>query len=183
MKKEHWLYLVIVALAIWIIASYATAPKTEAPDTSGDDQIATTTADINNTGANVAGVVTMNPVAILEPNKGTMIASGADSNIIKVSDQAAGGMVKIDSVSLTFNGWVGVHETDASGNPAWMLGAQRFDTGSYTGGQVELLRATTASSKYIVMLHNDDGDKMFDLHKDLPFMQDGQMVMASFVAQ
>lgn len=152
MKKEHWLYLVIVLIVIWIIASYATGAKKQTDDNSLGSNATTTTS-----------------VATTE-------------NKVAVSNQPAGNMVKLDSVSMTFDGWVVVHE-DRDGKPGNILGAQRFDKGTYTSGQVELLRGTVAGGKYYVMLHDDDGDRVFDHTKDTPHMENGNTIVTTLVAQ
>ena len=184
MKKEHWLYIVIAILAIWIIASYATAPKTEAPAGENENDSESSQLELNNDENATTSPVSVLGVVGVEagPNKGILTSNTVSSNNITVSDQLTGGMVKIDSVSLTFDGWVVVHE-DASGEPGWILGAQRFDSGAYSGGQVELLRNTVAGSKYHVMLHEDDGDKMFNHKLDIPYMNGTTMITATFVAQ
>src|SRR3989338_895756 len=150
MKKEHWLYLVIAILAIWIIASYMTSPKTGyAPDTEDadeeegldDEAVDTDSPSVSDdeetngtgTGVNIEGTVTMNPVTIVEPNKGTVVGSTVPSTAkVSVSNQVAGDMVKLGSVDMTVDGWVVVHE-ERDGKPGNILGAQRFDAGSYAG--------------------------------------------------
>ena len=190
MKKEHWLYIIIAVLVIWIIASYATAPKTEAPVTDEEGAtISEITTDIeanliNNQLAmsgNVESVAVVGTIA--GPNKGVVTNVAPTDSKIVTSNQVAGGMVKIDSVSLTFNGWVVVNESDASGNPGSILGAQRFDMGAYSGGQVELLRPTVTGGKYLIMLHQDNGDKIFDHKLDMPFAENATHVTATFLAQ
>ncbi|HEY4514933.1 MAG TPA: hypothetical protein VJJ22_02120 [Candidatus Paceibacterota bacterium] len=204
MKKEHWLYIIIAILAIWIIASYASAPKTEAPTQNdldgasmelqgslGSDTGDNTTTDTPVTGSGASGIsVTTNSNSAIEsplnniagPNKGVLTEIAPTVSSVMVANQSAGGMVKIDKVSLTSDGWVVIHE-DRDGKPGNALGAQRFDKGTYTGGQVELARSTVAGGKYYAMLHMDDGDKMFDLKTDTPTMEDGAVIMTSFTAQ
>jgi cytoskeletal protein RodZ len=195
MKKEHWLYIIIALLAIWIIASYATAPKTEAP-TEIDEETGEITNETPVPGSEVPEAIvnsdsgTTNNSAIESPltggsagpNKGTLTNAAPIKSAILVSNQPAGNMAKIDNVALTFDGWVVVQE-QVTGTAGWILGAQRFDKGTYAGGQVELLRATKAGLTYKVMLYTDDGDKMFDMKKDTVAMDGGAAVVASFVAQ
>lgn len=184
MKKEHWLYIVIAILAIWIIASYASKPLDNGDVDYNNDTEATTTSMLgtseNSQSANA-----------LDSASGMDLGVSNDANVtinvtrdykVGVSNQSAGSMVILDSVSMTNQGWVVVHESDSMGQPGWMLGAQRFDAGMYTGGSVELLRATVAGGKYYVMIHNDDGDRKFDFHVDKPVMVNGMPVMASFMA-
>ena len=188
MKKENWFYIVIALIAIWIIASYATRP-TKTLDESDTNADTGTSTSVGTNISNISGTVTMNPVTVAGvvgmeagPNKGVLTSTSVAENKLVVTDQLAGGMVKIDSVSLTFNGWVVVRDTLAS-DPGWAMGAQRFDAGAYSGGQVELLRETMAGTKYYVSLYTDNGDRMFDHSVDLPFESNGQGVVATFIAQ
>src|SRR3989344_2756288 len=174
MKKEHWLYVVIAILAIWIIASYVKKPGSDTKETEvvGEGGVSTgVVADVNLVGT-PAG-----------PNKGTLTANTATTNEIVVNNQAASDMVQIAKVAMAQNGWVVIH-TDLEGKPANIWGAQRFDVGAYSGGQVELLHSMIAGNTYYAMIHSDNGDKVFDRTTDTPVAgADGQMVMVKFVAQ
>jgi len=102
------------------------------------------------------------------------------SNTVSVSDQPAGFQVMLGSFTLAQDGWVVIHE-DNNGKPGNILGAARFDAGSYEGGEVDLLRNTEEGSVYYAMLHKGDGDKEFDLTKDTPvFNSQDNPVMVSF---
>jgi len=81
---------------------------------------------------------------------------------VKVKDQPAGMDVKVSSLSLSETGWVGIRDGDGR-----ILGAGRFDAGSFENVAVPLLRATVAGESYQVLLYVDDGDREFDLHKDI----------------
>ncbi|MEK7536108.1 MAG: hypothetical protein AAB590_03835 [Patescibacteria group bacterium] len=188
MRKEHWLYLVITILAIWIIASYVTAPKTEAPNTddvntsdtnqTGTDETSPEATGVTgglNLGGQVQGTVT-------NASSQTVTANVTGANSVSVSNQPAGNIVNLDAITISTSGWAVVHDADESGNPGWMLGAQRFDPGSYSSGQIEVLRNTISGKTYFVVIHNDDGDKQFDYHLDVPITQGGKMVASSFVA-
>ena len=187
MKKEHWLYLVIAILAIWIIV--LSVGKSKEDTNTTDDAVANEERDLNEIGMPVPDAdgeeVVENVVeAVAGENKGTIASVGIPSSTkVVVSDQTAGTLVAIGAVDMSVNGWVVVHE-DRDGAPGNILGAQRFDAGSYTGGQVELLRATVAGGKYYVMLHQDNGDKMFDHILDLPYKSsESAYVMATFIAK
>ena len=107
MKKEQWLYVVIAILAIWIIASYVSAPKSSTvPEgnnygTNGTEQTnpvsaipsssETQQASVINAGVNINAQVGNEA----GPNKGILTASVASNNKVIVSDQLAGNMVKI----------------------------------------------------------------------------------------
>ena len=113
------------------------------------------------------------------------VSAAAESPRAAVSlgafDQPAGMVVRVGAFSLPENGWLVVHE-DAAGVPGNILGARRYDAGSYDGGEIELLRNTEEGSRYYVMLHIDDGDKEFDLSKDVPATEDGEPIMETFKA-
>ncbi|HEY4482908.1 MAG TPA: hypothetical protein VI953_01915 [Candidatus Paceibacterota bacterium] len=209
MKKEHWLYVVIAILAIWIIASYVKKPSsndvTDDTTLSGEegagDYNDTATNGVSNTmpvpgtdtketevvgegGVSTGVVADVNLVGTpAGPNKGTLTANTATTNEIVVNNQAASDMVQIAKVAMAQNGWVVIH-TDLEGKPANIWGAQRFDVGAYSGGQVELLHSMIAGNTYYAMIHSDNGDKVFDRTTDTPVAgADGQMVMVKFVAQ
>jgi len=81
---------------------------------------------------------------------------------VSVADQVAGESVLIASVTLNQMGWVAVRDEDGR-----VLGAARLDAGSWENVTVPLLRGTTAQKSYQVLLYVDDGDRAFDLHKDI----------------
>jgi len=105
-------------------------------------------------------------------NKGPTASNAKDSEktlpllagdeSIQVADQSAGMEVKVSSLSLSEMGWVGVRD-----NEGRVLGAGRFDAGSFKDVTISLLRATVAGDSYQALLYVDDGDKAFDLQKDI----------------
>jgi hypothetical protein len=102
-------------------------------------------------------------------------ASGAS---VSVADQTAGKTVAINSVTLGKVGWVAIREKRGR-----ILGAERFNAGTSNRGVVSLLRATVAGQHYDVVLYIDNGDKAFDLHKDIVVKNaEGSDVAASFNA-
>ena len=111
----------------------------------------------------------------IETNTATSSSATSTGNInpsmvgtgeaVTVRDQAAGASVAVASVTLNQMGWVAVRDEDGR-----VLGAARFDAGTMSDVSVPLLRATTANSSYQVLLYVDDGDREFDLHKDILIM-------------
>jgi hypothetical protein len=100
---------------------------------------------------------------------------------IVVKDQPAGLRVVIDSVTLEGSGWVAIHE-DRDGELGNILGAQRFDAGTYKG-LVDLLRNTVEGGVYYAVIYSDDGDNLFDHKKDsLVTGKDGNVVKSTFNA-
>lgn len=115
----------------------------------------------------------------VETPQGPILTGG---NAILVNDQAAGAAVSIAMVTLASDGWVAIHE-DRGGKPGAILGAQRFNAGTKQSGTVELLRPTVAGGVFYAMLHADDGDKMFDVKKDMPLTDpQGSAIMMRFTA-
>lgn len=105
------------------------------------------------------------------------------TNTLDVADQTSGMLVTISTVTLNEQGWVAIHE-DSDGNPGRILGAALVFAGERNNVPVELLRATEAGKTYYAMLHADDGDKSFDIGKDLPIKDSsGNVVMVKFTAK
>jgi len=116
-------------------------------------------------------------------NEGTLLDTNKEYSgtyALSVQDQPAGLKVLVDSVTMSEQGWIVVHE-DREGAPGNILGAGRFETGT-SSGEVTLLRNTVEGGKYYVMIHADDGDGEFDYTKDLPLMEDGAPIMVTFGA-
>jgi len=98
---------------------------------------------------------------------------------IVVADQNAGIEVHIKEVTLQKTGWVAIHESQ-NGSPGTVLGAQLFNAGKQSG-TVDLLRGTAPGSVYYAVLHDEDGDRAFNLRKDLPLSDSmGNPIMAEF---
>lgn len=81
---------------------------------------------------------------------------------VDVEDQSAGMSVKVKSATFAQASWIAVRDVDGR-----TLGAGRFEAGTYSDIEVPLLRATTAGERYQVLIYVDDGDREFDLHKDI----------------
>lgn len=107
---------------------------------------------------------------------------GAGRNAVSVEDQKPGNNVIVESLTFAVTGWAVIHD-DNNGKPGHILGAHRFNVGTYTGQNVELLKGTEEGKVYYAMLHADDGDRQFDYRVDLPLKDEtGNMVMMRFVA-
>lgn len=103
-------------------------------------------------------------------------------NTVDVEDQPAGNSVKISSIVLNEMGWVVIHE-DASGKPGNVLGAALVFAGEHSLVPVELLRNTEKGKTYHVVLHTDNGDRVFDLKKDFPITDSAGNVQMLFTAE
>lgn len=93
---------------------------------------------------------------------------------LAVAAQAAGSEVKVTGLSVTNESWVAVRDADG----LRVLGAARVSPGASTI-TVPLLRATVAGKSYQAVIFADDGDRAFDMKKDV--LVDG--VSAAFSAQ
>ena len=132
--------VVVVLLAVWLLFARSAGNGNTVTDTE-------TPSESTPTGDN------LNP---------SMVSTG---EAVTVRDQAAGASVAVASVTLNQMGWVAVRDENGR-----VLGAARFEAGTMSDVSVPLLRATTASSSYQVLLYIDDGDREFDLHKDILIM-------------
>jgi hypothetical protein len=86
---------------------------------------------------------------------------------IKVSDQVAGNVVKIDGATFPNDeGWIGVRDF-ADGKLGGILGVARFSNEQgLIPNQVELLRSTATGKTYALVFYTESGDRVFDLAGD-----------------
>ncbi|MBP9771628.1 MAG: hypothetical protein KBD16_01755 [Candidatus Pacebacteria bacterium] len=97
---------------------------------------------------------------------------------IDVVDQKAGNEVYVAGAVLAHSGWVAVRE-EKDGEGGNILGAAWFDEGTHEG-IVPLLRETMPGERYHAFLFFDDGDKIFDMTKDIPITKNGLLVLQPF---
>ncbi len=134
----------------WLIARSMTSGAMGSDETKDvQREVSTTTSDSNLTDV-------LGPIADDTPT----IAGSRES--VEVEDQVAGMIVKIKEATLAQVGWIAGR--DAEGRT---LGAGRFESGSYVDAEVPLLRATESGERYQVLIYVDDGDRAFDVHKDI----------------
>ncbi len=135
---------------------------------------------------NAAGLKGTPAATTSVPSAGNNTPSGAvatpmttvSGEAVSVDDQPAGSFVSVGSVTLSQVGWAAVR--DSGGH---VLGAARLEPGTNTGVQIPLLRNTVSGERYQVLVYIDDGDKQFDLHKDiLVTNSDGSIAGAIFTA-
>jgi hypothetical protein len=109
----------------------------------------------------------------------TVASTTSDDESVLVPDQPAGDVVAVSNVTFTQSGWIAVRD-----DRGWTLGAGRFDEGMHSDVMVKLLRTTTPGERYQVLLYIDDGDKEFDLDKEiLVTRSDGSVAGTTFGAQ
>lgn len=110
-------------------------------------------------------------------NKSTNPTSSSD--LLSVKEQIPGDVVLVDRVVMEKAGWVAIHD-DLGGQPGNILGAYYLPAGEHSGQLVPLLRGMKDETSYIAVIHNDDGDKVFDYKLDLPRLNNGQMEATTF---
>lgn len=111
----------------------------------------------------------------------TTAGSSTEVNRVVMSDQFPGNVVYLSSVQLAKPGFVVVHK-DNAGQPGDIIGSAYFDAG-INPGKITLTSSTVEGGVYYAMLHTDDGDKLFDVTKDLPLKDSkGNVIMKLFRA-
>jgi hypothetical protein len=102
---------------------------------------------------------------------------------VLTEDQIFGLEANVKSVKFESRaGWVAIHEY-REGKPGNILGASWLPVGEHADVKVELLRAMEAGKTYYAMLHDDDGDKLFNYKNDLSLPSaTGEPIMTAFRA-
>ncbi|MEI8249378.1 MAG: hypothetical protein WCG07_02700 [Candidatus Taylorbacteria bacterium] len=109
------------------------------------------------------------------------MSANTGANRIIVGDQYPGNVVFISSVQVEKAGWVVIH-ADNAGQPGKIIGQAWVDAG-ISPVKVTLTTSTVEKGTYYAMLHSDDGDKKFDVTKDLPLKDaSGNIIMRIFHA-
>ncbi len=101
----------------------------------------------------------------------TSTTTGIGESLI-VNNQPAGDMVAVSPIKITRPTWVAVR-----GQNGWILGAGLYFRGDSTA-HISLLRPTKAGEKYEALMFVDNGNTLFELHKDSQVSG----VLGSFVA-
>jgi hypothetical protein len=115
-------------------------------------------------------------------SNGIILSATDDIAVVSVSDQSAGSLVTVDSLTMANSGWVAIRE-NIDRTVGKILGAQRFDAGTYANISVELLRPTVSGSRYSAVLFKDDGDRTFNYQYDLLIERDSKLVESQFLAK
>jgi hypothetical protein len=119
-------------------------------------------------------------------NTGGSVSGGGSDAAFMVSNQSAGGTVKVDKVTFGKNGgWVVIRDDVNGAAGPRILGASWFPEGASMNGMVSLLRNTEAGKKYHALLHADtNGDKQYKTADDQAVAdQGGKQVESVFSAQ
>jgi len=135
----------------------------------------------------VVGIVVMsrdktevNDMDVVDITDNTNAPVSRTANII-VSDQYPGNVVYISSVTMEKAGWVVIHK-NANGVPGAVIGSV-YVTAGVGPAKVNLTESIVDGAMYYAMLHEDDGDKVFDANKDDPIKDArGNAIMKTFKA-
>jgi len=138
----------------WLIARNASF-SSDLSDTKAGDNVGATSSD------------RVQPGSVLGPLSDETPTITASTESIDVQDQGAGMSIQVKKASLVQIGWIAVR--DGNGRT---LGAGRFEPGVHADVEVPLLRTTEAGQSYQALIYVDDGDKEFDLHKDILVTKD-----------
>ena len=104
--------------------------------------------------------------------------TASQGETVTASNQPAGASVSIASMTLTRKSWLTVVAANGT-----ILGAGLFPA-TATEGAIPLERDTVAGQTYKIVIYVDNGDKVFNFHKDLLVMNsDDSPVSAAFMAQ
>ncbi len=143
--------LLIGGLLVWVFSSTPEGAK-QTEEVSLDTQ-------------EVSTETSTEVVADTETESEMTVGEGA----LSVADQAAGTVVTLGATELpTQSGWIVVRDY-MDGTPGNVLGAARFNADEgLTPTTVELMRATTAGSSYLVMFYTNAGDIGFKTAEDKP---------------
>lgn len=171
--------LLIGGLLVWV---FSASPESEVTETDSDNETTTeqtTSTDTEddtpaseNGGSDKGGDET--------PTNGNEPSQTTGEGDISVSDQGAGSVVVLDSVTFpTNNGWVVVRDY-VDGTPGNILGAARYSLEvGLEPSSVNLLRSTEAGSTYQIVFYSENGDRVFDLDDDVEI----QGYSATFTAE
>ena len=179
---------VVVGVAgFWAVSSgteKTTSTKTStATKSTSNTTLSSTSSSKIDTEANVMDktlpATEVKSLPVVTPTTPAVPVSSTGATAVAVDEQKAGNTVAVTMLTLSNPGWVVIHE-DRNGKPGNVLGATWYQAGIHLA-KVELLRSTVVGGTYYAMIHSDDGDKQFDLKKDLPLMDaSGNPIMAMF---
>ena len=122
---------------------------------------------------------------VLAPSKDLKIDTEKISNKtlpskIFVTSQIPGEVVRVSQVTLDNDSWIAVHD-DNEGKPGNILGAYFLPKGTHNDQMIPLLRGVTDERSYLVIIHQDNGDRVFDYKIDTPILNEqGLMEISGF---
>jgi len=150
-KVKYWplvIVAVIAGLIGFIIGDAA----------SNNDELALVTENLDGEmmeKENMEKAEMMEPEDMVAMEENVMMAK---ENTLTVTNQPSGNTVTIDTLSLTQEGWVAIHDAGPNG---WILGARKFSAGTHRALSIPLQRMTEAGKTYSVVIHRSNGDDVF----------------------
>ncbi len=85
------------------------------------------------------------------------------------------------TVDIPVGSWVTVHAAIGEA-PGPIIGQSGFIPAGRMMTSMKISPLMTSGTTYIVLVHKDDGDGLFDINKDLPISVDGNVMRADVVA-
>ena len=103
-------------------------------------------------------------------------------NAIVVLEQRLTDSVEVNAINLEKSGFVIIHR-DAGGKPGAVIGVSKwFGAGQYANEDIGLTESLQEGMDYYAMLHNDDGNGIFDPKNDMPVESSGEPMYGIFQA-
>ncbi len=166
--------LLIGGLLVWAFSG----PANESPkaDKSDDTKTEETTTNEEATEGTASEASETAEVSIEAPKPTLSVGDGK----IVVRDQAASSAIQLESATYPVSeGWVGVRTYEGE-QLGYILGVVRFsEEQGLVPNQIVLQRPTTAGKQYAVVVYKENGDREFNLAKDVQI----DTVFATFTAQ
>lgn len=161
---------IVGAAAVWVW-SVAMTPQQNAQELGQDEEVREETES--------EGELTSAPGGDAQEESAQVAID--DSDLINVSDQAAGAAVAF-SVAFDEPGWVAIHE-ERDGTLGNVLGAKWLPAGTHEA-TVKLLRNTVSGQTYHAVLYHDDGDRQFEVSSEARLLDGSkQPIQTAFDAQ
>ena len=180
---RNWLSGIGIALLILVLITYLIHRSDSSMSMADEEGTSTSAMSGSETAAATTSEVAYQASQASAPESASAATAGAQTTAsmgeaVTVADQKAGYSVDISDMTVARKSWVAIKDPEGS-----ILGAGLFAPGT-TSGTVSLLRATEAGKRYEAVIYVDDGDKAFELHKDMLVTgADGTPVSAAFSAQ
>lgn len=164
MKQKVILALIAIAVIFGGVYLYMSQNKVVAPE------------DVTNMNSNVNGDEIIGELPGDPPDVDPTVPT---SDTIAVSTQIAGDSVTVDNAFLEKVGFISIHEVDSKGKPGAVIGV----SGLLTAGvkqDLEIKAMLKPGAKYMAVLRVDDGDKKFNVAKDLAVQKNNIDLMTMF---
>ena len=104
------------------------------------------------------------------------------ANAVYVPDQKPGNNITVGFAEIADDGYVVIHEV-TEGKPANIVGSSTFlKSGESQNISIALSRESKEGEELIAMLHNDNGDSVFNATDDAPVKnEEGNIILMRFM--